>query len=484
MLVTWRLLGAAIARLAPVHGEGIGDLAQEPDAPPPVPLPVSMAGIEVRHPGAEAPALVVESLAITPGSFVVVTGTNGSGKTTLLHVLAGAPVTAGRIDRPGPVGLGRVGGTSLVLQRPETQVLGMTVADDLAWGLPEGYPVDVDGALAEVGLAGLVERPTSALSGGQLQRLAIAAAIIRRPALLLSDESTAMVDSAGREGIVALLAELPRRHGITVVHVTHFEVEAQAADRHIVLAGGRIVRDGAPAPAARAAPAAARPEVVASPSPGPVLDARGLGYVYAPGTPWAHVALRDVSMHVAAGEGVRIEGGNGSGKTTLAWLLAGLLVPTSGSCTLGDRPVHRLPGAVSIAFQHSRLQVQRPTVDAEIASAAAREFASRDEQILFARRALALVDLDGDVAERPVDALSGGQLKRVALAGILARDPRVLVLDEPFAGLDPDSRDALVGTLVRLREVRGMAIVLITHDLVGADRLCPRVISLRQGVLV
>jgi energy-coupling factor transport system ATP-binding protein len=335
-----------------------------------------------------------------------------------------------------------------------------------------------------VGLAGLVERPTSALSGGQLQRLAIAAAIIRRPALLLSDESTAMVDSAGREGIVALLAELPRRHGITVVHVTHFEVEAQAADRHIVLAGGRIVRDGAPAPAARAAPAAARPEVVASPSPGPVLDARGLGYVYAPGTPWAHVALRDVSMHVAAGEGVRIEGGNGSGKTTLAWLLAGLLVPTSGSCTLGDRPVHRLPGAVSIAFQHSRLQVQRPTVDAEIASAAAREFASRDEQILFARRALALVDLDGDVAERPVDALSGGQLKRVALAGILARDPRVLVLDEPFAGLDPDSRDALVGTLVRLREVRGMAIVLITHDLVGADRLCPRVISLRQGVLV
>ncbi|HEY8318365.1 MAG TPA: ATP-binding cassette domain-containing protein [Amnibacterium sp.] len=482
MLVTWRLLIAAVARLAPDRADGIGGRTREAEWPPPAPLPVSLNAIEVHYPSASAPALAIERLDISPGSFVVVTGANGSGKSTLLHALAGAPVTRGRVERPGPIGLGRVGGTALVLQRPETQVLGMTVTEDLAWGLPDGHPLDVPAALAEVGLSGLEHRSTSALSGGQLQRLAIAAAIVRRPALLLSDESTAMVDSAGRDGIIGLLAGLPRRHGITVVHVTHFEAEARQADRHIVLAAGRVVRDAPPA-----APDRPTRPVERGPAPQPdspaVLEARDLSYTYAPGTPWAHRALRNVSMEVAAGEGVRVEGGNGSGKSTLAWLLAGLLVPSSGTCTLDGRPVDQQVGAVSIAFQHSRLQVQRPTVDAEIASAAARGFASEAERVEFAQRALALVDLDPALARRPVDALSGGQLKRVALAGILVRRPRALILDEPFAGLDPASRDALVETLLRIREAQAMAIVLITHDVVGADRLCPRVISLRQGIL-
>lgn len=485
MLLTWRLLSGAVARLAPVRISGIGDLPREPDRIPPAPLPLSLRSVEVRYPGATTTALMVEGLTIAPESFVVVTGSNGSGKSTLLHALAGAPVTAGRIDRPGPVGLGRIGGTALVLQRPETQVLGMTVSDDLAWGLPADHPLDVAAALADVGLAGLAERPTSALSGGQLQRLAIAAAIVRRPALLLSDESTAMVDSAGREGIVALLATLPRRHGIAVVHVTHFESEARSADRHLVLADGRIVRDGPPAvPGVPSGPRTAAPSIAARRSSEPVLTARSLGYVYAAATPWEHVALRDVSLQVWAGDGVRIQGGNGSGKTTLAWLLAGLLIPTAGSCTLDGRPVHQQPGGVSLAFQHSRLQVQRPTVHAEIASAAARRFPSRSEQVAFARTALTMVDLDPGIAERSVDALSGGQLKRVALAGLLARDPRVLILDEPFAGLDADSRDSLVGTLLRLRETRQMAILLITHDLGGADLLCPRAVSLPEGALL
>ena len=124
-------------------------------------------------------------------------------------------------------------------------MLGVRVADDLRWGLPVDHPLDVEALLAAVGLGGFADRETATLSGGELQRLAIAAALARNPALLVSDESTTMVDPAGREEIVALFRRIAD-DGVTVVHITHRPEEVAAADLVYVLGSGRVVAHGEP----------------------------------------------------------------------------------------------------------------------------------------------------------------------------------------------------------------------------------------------
>jgi energy-coupling factor transport system ATP-binding protein len=179
------------------------------------------------------------NLEIPAGTYVGVCGDNGSGKSTLARILSGTQPTSGRVLRPGGAGLGRRGGTAIIFQRPESQVLGVRVREDVAWGLD--HTPDVDTLLARVGLAGFGERETSTLSGGELQRLAIAAALAREPVLLISDESTAMVDPNGRREIVALFRSLAQS-GTTVVHITHRSEELADADNVLTLARGAVVR--------------------------------------------------------------------------------------------------------------------------------------------------------------------------------------------------------------------------------------------------
>ncbi|OOK72081.1 ABC transporter family protein [Mycobacterium kansasii] len=141
------------------------------------------------------------------------------------------------------------------------------------------------------------------------------------------------------------------------------------------------------------------------------------------------------------GDGVLIHGGNGSGKSTLAWIMAGLTVPTAGVCLLDGRPTHEQVGAVALSFQAARLQLMRSRVDLEVASAAG--FSPRDHDRVAA--ALSVVGLDPTLAGRSIDQLSGGQMRRVVLAGLLACSPRALILDEPLAGLDAASQRVCCG---------------------------------------
>ena len=492
-VLAWVLLGAVLDRLQWIRAVDRLDLL--PADGPPDPVPVALRDVHFRYPGAAGDALAGVTLEIPDGQLVALLGDNGSGKSTLARVLAGRPPTSGEVVRPGGAGLGQIGGTAMVMQHPETQILGVRVADDVVWGLRDAAGVDVAGLLDAVGLAGMEDRETSTLSGGELQRLAVAAALARRPRLLVSDESTAMVDAEGRRALTALLVDLPGRHGMTVVHVTHRREEVTAAGRSFRLARGRLVGEGGlvgdggtGAVAASNGSGAkltrnhsavgANPGDPLSERTGSRLELRGLMHTYGAGTPWAQSALAGIDLVVEPREGVLIVGGNGSGKSTLAWIMAGVLRPSRGVALLGGEPVWTQVGSVGLAFQHARLQLQRSTVILDIRAAGAPD----DEA---AGAALASVGLDvSEIGPRRIDELSGGQQRRVALAGILARQPQVLVLDEPLAGLDEPGRDALTGVLADLRRRQGLTVVVISHDLDGMDRVCDRLVRLDQGRVV
>ena len=495
------------------------------------PLPLTLTDAAFTYPGADHPALSGVTLSIEQPEYAVVVGHNGSGKSTLALLLAGA--TPGEGTRCGGGMLGAVGGTALVGQRSELLVLGQHVAEDITWGMSaaDAQALDMDALLERVGLAGLADADPRSLSGGQLQRLALAGALARSPRLLISDESTAMIDRAGRAAMLELLAARPAS-GIAVIHITHDPAEAARADRVITIDGGRIVSDErpgqrtapideaeAPSPGSlppRGAPSAARPEdgVTREPAQASSIGAHGervwgaptlintehlwadrVAHTYDLGTPWEKPVLRDVSLILDPGQAMLITGDNGSGKTTLSRILTGLLEPTWGNVTLGGAPVQRRVGDVALSMQFARLQLQRPSVRSDILAAAghgpgvgsgggraAKKGLSREDGDRIVAQAMDLVGLDPALASRSIDDLSGGQMRRVALAGLLAGEPRVLILDEPMAGLDMASRDLLIAVLEERRRA-GLSILVISHDLEGMDALCDAHRHLRQGVL-
>jgi energy-coupling factor transport system ATP-binding protein len=475
-LIGWWALSRLLQRMRgvpDVHKLDAWDGSRGEDAPV-GPVPVRLDRVRFRYPRASQDALREVSLELRVGEHVAITGENGSGKTTLMLILAGREPTSGIVERPGSVGLGKLGGTAVVLQHAESQVLGTRVADDVVWGLPPGTEIDVNRLLSEVGLEAFAERETGSLSGGELQRLALAAALAREPALLIADEVTTMVDQRGRDALLAVLSGLTKRHRTALVHITHYDNEAASADRTIRLSDTPDNAD-----IVETAPALVPIVAVDHSSSTPAIELVGVGHEYGSGTPWAKTALRDVSFVVEQGDGVLIQGGNGSGKSTLAWIMAGLTVPTSGACLVDGRPTHEHVGAVALSFQAARLQLMRSRVDLEVASAAG--FSHRDEDRVAA--ALALVGLDPTMAKRRIDQLSGGQMRRVVLAGLLACSPRALVLDEPLAGLDAASQRGLLRLLIDLRRERGLTVVVISHDLIESEGLCPRTLHLRHGML-
>jgi energy-coupling factor transport system ATP-binding protein len=452
------------------------------------PVPVELDQVSYQYPGSNAWAISQVSLSVRPRSFLAVVGPNGSGKSTLVRLVAGRlSPTLGTVRRAGDPGFGMPGGTSMIFQRPESQVLGVRARDDVVWGLPPTPRPDVGSLLSRVGLVGFEERETAGLSGGELQRLAIAACLARQPRLLISDEATAMIDEPGRAEVVALLESLAAA-GIAVVHVTHREAEAAKADSAILMLAGRLIpspltaRPEVPTSRAGTRPGRAKASTIGRRQSEPescrqpqrsFLRVRDLGYVYANGTPWARRALEGVDLDLRPGEGIVVTGDNGSGKSTLAWILAGLLVPTEGEALLEGQPVIAGAGSVGISFQHARLQLIRPTVLSDVAYGADKDRATA---------ALRSVGLDPvTMGPRRVDELSGGEQRRVALAGLLVRDPVLLVLDEPYAGLDDEARAGLAEILARLRAERNMATIVVSHDLDNAELLGDRLVTLEGG---
>lgn len=212
-------------------------------------------------------------------------------------------------------------------------------------------------------------------------------------------------------------------------------------------------------------------------------------YDYTPEATTGHPALTDVSFSVAEGEFLGVIGHTGSGKSTLVQHINGLLTPTSGrvcvnGVDLSDKRSRRAARrTVGMAFQYPEHQLFADTVADDVAFGPRTAGISDDEVALRVRSALARVDLDYcTYANRSPFDLSGGEMRRAAIAGILAMDPSIFVLDEPMAGLDPRGRDEVMGIIRRLHE-SGMTIIFVSHDMDDVAAHAERVLVLREGTV-
>ena len=391
------------------------------------------------------------SLDVAPGERVALLGLNGSGKSTLARLLNGSlRPSSGSVRVDGETeGLARLVG--YVRQDPRNQIVSAVVSDEVAFGprnlgLPRAEVLArVDEALSACGIEALRDRMTSELSGGQQQLVAIAGVLAMRPRYLVLDEATSMLDQPTRARVARIVGEASAR-GMGVLEISHRPMAAP--DRTLCMRDGHVFEDGAPSEP---------PESPAQPcAPRETSSLRGTDLTAVYGS---HVALDDVSID-ARGLTLLL-GPSGAGKTTLARVLTGVLAPDAGTVALDGRPVRA--GDVGLAFQRPEDQLFCYTVLDDIAYGPRVQGIPEDDALSMARDAAALLDIGEELYDRSPFELSGGQMRRVALAGVVASRPGAYVLDEPTAGLDAPSRRALRDLVLRLVG-DGASVLLVTHD--------------------
>ena len=488
-------------------------------------VPVRLDHVTLRY--GDSLALDDVTLEVCRGERVCVLGANGSGKSTLASVICGllAP-DEGDVELAGhAVCTGGVPDLAayrdarrqlgLVFQNPDDQIVTSVVADDVAFG-PENLGVPraqiatrVARELRRIAMEKYAHADPSRLSGGQRQRVCIAGALAMEPAVLVLDEPSSLLDVRGRAAIMRVMGRLAAA-GATLVHVTHFMDEALAADRVIVMQHGHVALEGTPdevfaaknaqviealglempfearlatalrqaeatsdAVAAPGAPSGEKPAASAACAPAaelPAILARDLGFSYGPGAQ----ALDGVSLEVPVRATTAIVGQTGSGKSTLLRLLCGLEAADAGSLTIcginaatkrGRRQVRR---AVGYVMQHPERQLFAQTVAEDVAFGPRNQGLSAAEVERRVAHALDLVGLADRRDASPFE-LSGGQQRLAAIAGVLAMEPELLVLDEPTAGLDPRGRARLRALMADLA-AHGVTLLQVTHSMEDAAR--------------
>ena len=220
----------------------------------------------------------------------------------------------------------------------------------------------------------------------------------------------------------------------------------------------------------------------------PILEVKNLTYIYSAGTPFEHKALDDISFSVERGEFIGIIGHTGSGKSTLMQQLNGLLKPTSGTVLLDGQDIwsdkkltRQARFRVGLVFQYPEYQLFEETVYKDIAFGPKNMGLSAEEVDRRVREAAGFVGLTEQQLEVSPFDLSGGQKRRVAIAGVLAMEPEVLILDEPTAGLDPRGRDEILGLISQLHEKRHITCVLVSHSMEDVARYVERIIVMNRG---
>ena len=492
----------------------------------------------------DAAALQGTNLELARGEVLGVLGPSGAGKSTLLRVVAGLQPPSAGVVRVLGRDIGRLPAGSRSRIRHELMgFLGQhtetTLSPDLrlrdAVALPlvlRGAPrrerrTRVDELLAATALGGRADALPGELSGGERQRLALCAALAHRPALLLADEPTGELDEASADAIRALIAELARSHGTSVILVTHDPATAQIADRTLRIRDGRIVGDrrGAeealvvddgwlrlppdlltqagigrrarvrPAPdglivtraAADAGPAGPAGPARAGPRPPvPWVPAQvglcSVARTYGHG-PARRQVLGGLSHDFAPGRMTVITGRSGTGKTTLLKLVAGLDRPSSGQVLLDGHPLGDRDGEQLASLRRQRIGYlsQEPApigfLSAEENAVLALRIRGWDAGAAAERAAMALTRAGlADRARQRVHRLSAGEAQRLALARALATARGLLIVDEPTSRLDENNARAIAALLAAAAHEEGQTVICATHD--------PAVISQADQVVV
>lgn len=474
-------------------------------------------------------------ITIKKGEFIALLGRNGSGKTTFskqLNAILRPSEGTVTVDEMGTRDVEklyeirqRVG---MVFQNPDNQMVAANVEEEVAFG-PENLGMESDIIVARVKQAleqvRMWKRRKTApnhLSGGQKQRIAIAGILAMHPDYIVLDEPTAMLDPKGRKEVMEALQRLNQEQEMTVILITHDMEEAALASRVILLADGQVRFDGTPekffgadvllAEMGMEAPLSYRVQQAMGSAANlqsgagekrdkckidaldifekdkDLLSLQHVSYIYSPGTAYEKVALDDVSLSLGKGEIVGLAGHTGSGKSTMIQLLNGLLKPTGGTVTFEGKDIHAkgysgnyLRSRVGMVFQYPEHQMICDTVWEDVAFGPGKQGLTEEACNARVEEALRFVDLPEKYYQASPLQLSGGQKRRVAIAGVLAMHPEYIILDEPAAGLDAAGKREIFDRIRRMSREQGIGVLLVSHSMEDLAEYADRIIVLDDG---
>jgi energy-coupling factor transport system ATP-binding protein len=486
---------------------------------------INIRNLSYSYPGATQPALVDINLELERGSNVLLTGLSGSGKSTLLRAFNGlvprfhggrfsGQVVVGGLDTRHTSIESMAAQVGLMFQEPSRRFVSRSVVDEIAFGLEaaglEGSAIRrrVDEVVERFALAGLLDRQVDKLSGGEQQRVALAAVLSRLPGLVLLDEPTSQLDALASRALIEWMRELIDSDELTVMVAEHrFERWSGLIDTYLYLTpegkmGGfgkrrqalvdtpydhpvetiskRLGLDNPEPEALRQALQQAG--IVAErklASAGPIrMEAMDLDFAYN-GIP----ALRGASLALREGEIVALMGPNGSGKTTLLRCLMGLNRVQDGRICMEGRFIHQdevtsIARSVAYVPQWPSALLFADTVSEELWWTL-RNHNLEENPPIHPEALLKELDLHSEADRYPRD-LSAGQIQRAALAAVLVTKPGVLLLDEPTLGMDPLIQRRLGRLLTDWRKA-GRAVLVATHDSEFAAAYADRVVVMDQG---